>query len=102
MRKVAVIGFAMITFAATALPALADHQSISLVTGMIGGRAWDAPRAPAQSPKYIAARRTTPTRYSDYAQYNDAPYGGSADSGYALWRCTYTGGPKNGAGWTCP
>jgi hypothetical protein len=85
MRKIAAIGFAMIAFAATGLPALADDQ-------------------PAQSPKYATARRAAQTQYGDYAQYNDARYGNyalSGDSGYAPWRCTYTGGPKSSIGWAC-
>jgi hypothetical protein len=88
MRKIAAIGLALVAFAATGLPALAD------------GRAWDAPHAQAHSPKYVAAQRPAPTRYSDYAQYNDARYGDYASSGYAQWMCTYSGGPKSSS-WAC-
>jgi hypothetical protein len=104
MRNIAVIGFATIAFAAAGLSALANDQSVSLATGTIDGSPWDAPHAQVQSPKYASARRAAQTRYSDYAEYNDAPHGNyalSGDSGYAPWRCTYTGGPKSSVSWAC-
>jgi hypothetical protein len=98
MRKIAFIGLATVALTVTALPALADDQSISFATGAIGG---------AAPPSSVQQAQTTWRPNGAVQSAAPLPYGAYAeDSGYARsggydWRnCTYVGGPK-GNNLTC-
>jgi hypothetical protein len=98
MRKIAYSGFAILVLTATALPALADDQSISFATGMIGNATpqarWNIHQTPTPWRPNGTVRGATPSAYGDYAQ------GGFAQGGGHTQRnCTYVGGPKGD--WTC-
>jgi hypothetical protein len=86
VRKIALIGLATTALTVSALPALADDQSISFATGAIGSAAPPANVEHAQ----------TPLPYGAYAQ--DSRYAQSG--GYDQRNCTYIGGPK-GNNLTC-
>jgi hypothetical protein len=100
MRRIASIALAIAGLTVTALPGLADDQSISYASGMIGGapdRAY-GPRAQTTWWPHGIVQQAAPSSYGAYAQYDDYAQSG----GYAQRSCTYTGGPKAGTGWTCP
>jgi hypothetical protein len=94
MRKIAYIGLAAAALTATALPALADDQSISFATGMIGGAApwarWNPQQAQSPWRPNGTVQRAAPSPFSDYAQ----------SSAFTQRNCTYVGGPKTGD-WSC-
>jgi hypothetical protein len=98
MRKIAFIGLATVALTVTALPALADDQSISFATGAIGGAAPPANVQHGQTawPPNGAVQSATPSPYGAYAQ--DSGYAQSG--GYDQRNCTYVGGPK-GNNFTC-
>jgi hypothetical protein len=106
MRRIASIALAIAGLTVTALPGLADDQSISYASGLIGSAPIRAYDQRPQTPWWPrgAAQRAAPSSYGAYAQYGDyAQYDDYAQSGaYAPRSCTYTGGPKAGTGWTCP
>ena len=98
MRKIAFIGLATVALTVTALPALADDQSISFATGAIGGAAPPTNVQHAQTAwrPNGAVQSAAPSPYGAYAQ--DSGYAQSG--GYDQRNCTYVGGPK-GNNFTC-
>jgi hypothetical protein len=99
MRRIAFIALTIVGLAATAAPGLADDQSISQATGMIGAApAWanDQQAQPTWRPSGWV-QRAAPSPYGPYAQYGN--YAQSGD--YAQKSCSHAGGPKIGAGRTC-
>jgi hypothetical protein len=99
MRRIASIALAIAGLTVTALPGLADDQSLGYATGTIGGApawAYDQQAQTTWQP-YGAVRRTAPSSYGAYAQYDD----NAQRSGYAQRSCTYTGGPKVSTSWAC-
>jgi hypothetical protein len=99
MRRIASIALAVVGLTVTGLPGLADDQSISYATGMIGrapARAYD-PQAWTTWWPHGALQRAAPSSYDAYAQYDDYAQSGV----YAQKSCTYPGGPKVGNSWTC-
>jgi hypothetical protein len=99
MRRIASITLAIAGLTVTALPGLADDQSISYATGMIGApfRAYDQQARTTWWPRG-GVWRAAPSSYGAYAQYDEPAQSGA----YAQRSCTYTGGPKASTGWTCP
>jgi hypothetical protein len=99
MPRIASIAVAIAGLTVTALPGLADDQSLGYATGMIGGTpawAYDQ-RAQNTWQPYGAFQRAAPSTYGAYAQYGDYAQSGE----YFQRSCTYTGGPKVGTRWTC-
>jgi hypothetical protein len=98
MRKFAFIGLAAVALSVTALPALADDQSISLATGAIGSAAppTNVQHAQPTRQRNGAVQSAAPSPYGAYAQ--DSGYAQSG--GYDQRNCTYIGGPK-GNNLTC-
>jgi hypothetical protein len=99
MRKIASIALSIAGLTVTALPGLADDQSIGYAAGTIGSApawAYDQQAQTTWRP-YGAVQRAAPSSYGAYAQYGDYAQSG----GYAQRSCTYTGGPKVGTSWTC-
>jgi len=101
MRQIASICFAMAALTVTALPVHADDQTIDFAVSSIGGEAppvrRDAPQAQFTPRPYDAGVRAAPS-----PQMSTEAYGGYAQSfGYAQKNCSYTGGPKGSASWTC-
>jgi hypothetical protein len=97
MRKIAFIGLATGALALATLPARADDQTISRVTGQVGGPAWPArtqdQQARAASGQHRAGQRAAPRVSSD-------AYAGFAQGGAFVQTCSHVGGPKGGS-WTC-
>jgi hypothetical protein len=111
MRRIASLALAIAGLTVTALPGLADDQSIGYATGTIGGApawAYDQQAQTTWRP-YGPVQRTAPSSYGSYAQYNGYPqYNGYAryddyaqGGGYGQRSCTYSGGPKAATTWTC-
>jgi hypothetical protein len=86
MRRIPSIGLAAVVLTVTALPALADDQSISFATGAIGSATSPANIQHAQTTRWLkgTTQRAVPSPYGAYAQ------GG----GNAQWNCTFVG-PKD-------
>src|ERR1700686_1501824 len=96
MRSIVSITLAIAGLTVTALPGLADDQSISYANGMIGGapfRAYDQQAQTTWWPRG-SVRRAAPSSYGAYAQYDDYAQSGA----YAQRSCTYSGGPKASTG----
>jgi hypothetical protein len=98
MRRIASIGLALAGLTVSALPGLADSQSIGLATGMIGGApAWAYDQqAQVRPAPYGTSWGVGPLSQANPYAYEDYALSG----GYAQQNCTYSGGPKS-SDWTC-
>jgi hypothetical protein len=89
--KIASIGFTVVTLAMSALPAHADSETISLLTGAIGAPHW---ARSSQRQSYDVLR----TQNQQRSAFAYGPYAEGA--GLPRSVCSHVGGPKGGT-WSC-